>query len=76
MNSTIITVGSVTYAIKVKKLLDRSGIKSTLIKVDASKSEKGCNYGIRFHESLFYDAIAILKNRGIYYSVYSENDLS
>ena len=72
MNTTTITVGSVTYAIKVKKLLERAAIRSTLVKVDSSKSPKGCTYGININTASFYDAVAILKNTGIEYSVYTE----
>ena len=74
MNTTIITVGSVTYAIKVKKLLERSGIRSKLIKVESSTSPIGCTYGIKIESSLFYDAVALLRNQGIDYSVY-KNDI-
>ena len=74
MNTTIITVGSVTYAIKVKKLLERSGIKSKLIKVESSASSKGCTYGIKISTSLFYDAVSMLRNQGIDYSIY-KNDI-
>ncbi len=76
MNNIIITVGSVTYAIKVKKLLERSGIRSTLVKVDGKKNKKGCTHGIKFQLLYLYDVIAILKSREIDYSVYSENDIS
>jgi hypothetical protein len=76
LNTTTITVGSVTYAIKVKKLLERAGIRSNLIKVDASRSSKGCTYGIKINTAFFYDAVSIMKNHGINYSVYSDYDLS
>ena len=69
MDTTIITVGSVTYAIKVRRLLERSGIKSNLIKADSIQSTNGCTYGIKIHASQFYDAVAILKKHGIIYSV-------
>ena len=72
MNTTTITVGSVTYAIKVKKFLERAGIRAALVKVDSSKSEKGCTYGININSANFYDAVSILKNTGIEYSVYTE----
>lgn len=72
MNTTTLTVGSVTYAIKVRKLLERAGVKSKLIKVDSSKSKSGCTYGIQLQSALFYDAVNILKNNGISYSVYNE----
>ena len=71
MNTTTITVGSVTYAIKVKKLLERAGIRSRLIKVDASVTENGCTYGINIDSSMLYDAVVILKGNGISYSVYN-----
>ena len=70
MNTTTITVGSVTYAIKVRKLLERSGIAAMLVKVDSSKSERGCTYGINVNSENFYDAVAVLKNNGIEYSVF------
>jgi len=73
LNTTTFTVGSVTYAIKVKKLLERSGVKSKLIKVDSSKSKSGCTYGIQLESVRFYDAISILKKSGISYSVYNES---
>ena len=38
LNTTIIAVGSVTYAIKAKKLLERIGVKAVLVKVDTSKN--------------------------------------
>ncbi len=69
MNKTIITVSSVTYAIKVKNQLQRSGISSEVIKVDSSKTKNGCTYGIRLHASALYNAINILKKYGINYSV-------
>ena len=73
MDSTIITVGSVTYAIKAKKLLERSGIKAQLVKVESHKSSKGCNYGIKITSALFFDTVALLRNKGIDYSVYKDD---
>ena len=74
MKITTITVGSVTYAIKVKKMLLGIGIKPKLIKVDSSKSKNGCEYGVQIPSSLFLDAVAALKKHQIYYSVYSEDE--
>ncbi len=71
MNIATITVGSVTYALKVKKILQRMGIKSKLIKVDSTKSKMGCEYGVEIPLNLFFDAVAELKRKGISYSVYS-----
>ena len=75
MNTTI-TVDSVTYAVKAKKILERRGIRCKLIKVNASSANKGCSYGISIASSHFYDAVLVLKNNGIVYSVHTENDIS
>lgn len=69
MNTTIITVGSVTYAIKAKKLLEREGVSASLIKMESSKDDGGCTHGIKINESYLYDAVAILKRMGIEYRV-------
>lgn len=76
MNTTTITVGSVTYALKVRKMLERAGIRSDLIKINASRSKSGCTYGIKINSAYFYDAVSIMKNNGIQYSVLPNNDLS
>ena len=69
MNTIAIKVSSVTYAIKVKKLFERAGIKSTLIKTNSSATDSGCNYGVNINSAFLYDAISILKKYGITYSV-------
>ncbi len=68
MNTVTIKVSSVTYAIKAKKLFERAGIKAALIK-DSSEASKGCAYGVNINSSFLYDAVSILKNYGIEYSV-------
>ncbi|MBE6643884.1 MAG: DUF3343 domain-containing protein [Ruminococcaceae bacterium] len=72
MNTIIISLSSVTYAIKAKKLLERNNIKATLIKNSTQNSEKGCTYGIKTDRNYLYDAVAILKKKGIDYSVISD----
>ena len=70
MRDTIITVGSVTYAIKCKKLLNKNGIRSKLIKVDPGINENGCTYGVEFPKESFYSAVSILRQENISYRVY------
>lgn len=70
MNNTTITVGSVTYAIKARRILLHGGIRATLTKV-ISNENGGCNHGVVIPSSRFYDAVVILKSHGISYSVYS-----
>ena len=72
MKITTITVGSVTYAIKTKKILSGMGIKSKLIKVDSSKSNNGCEYGVEFPSAFFLDVVAELKKQKINYLLYCE----
>lgn len=70
MNKTIVTVGSVTYAIKLKRLLLRNGVQSKLVKVDVSKTKRGCTHGLEINENDFYLAVVIMRENKIPYSVY------
>lgn len=42
----IIIVGSVTYTMKAKELLDKFGIKSYIEKTSNYRKTKGCSYGL------------------------------
>lgn len=58
-------MGSMTYALKLKKILLRYGIKSRPI-----KSEKnGCSHGLEINNNDFYQAIVIMRKNGINYTV-------
>ncbi len=70
MNMTILTVGSVTYAIKARKLLRRDGIQSESVKLDDTKTKAGCTHGIKIATEDFYHAASVLKENGIPFSVY------
>ena len=72
LNKAVITLGSMTYAIKSRKLLSKNGIRSKLVKLDSSKTLNGCSYGIELLDKEFYAAIAVLRNEGIGYSIYKE----
>ena len=78
MKSIIVTVGSVTFALKLQKLFLRAKIRSKLVKVDNTRTENGCTHGLEIRESDFYQAVVIMKSNGINYSVYNQNgyDLS
>ena len=77
MNDIIITVGSVTYAIKLRRLLLRGGVRSKLVKIDNSNRNLGCNHGVRIGADDFYRAVVIMRENRIPYSVYQgeNNDL-
>ena len=64
-----IAIGSVTYAMKVRKLLLREGIQSRLVKVDNTADGKGCSHGMELNEGDFFSAIMIIKRNGIAYTL-------
>jgi len=68
----ILSVGTITIAIKARKLLSRSEIKAKLIKINPRNAELGCIYGLQITASDFYSAVVELKNNGIDYSLYKE----
>ena len=67
---SIVTVKTVTIGLKGKKALASHGIKSRVVKIDASKSQNGCQYGIEFNADNFYEAVHALRENGIEYGVY------
>ena len=69
MEKIIITFKSVTYAIKAKKLLLKFGTEAKLVKI-AEDSLSGCTHGVEISEASFLNAIGVLRNSGIEYSVY------
>ncbi|MBO4283404.1 MAG: DUF3343 domain-containing protein [Clostridia bacterium] len=56
-------VGSISYAIKAKRLLAKEGIRADLIKVTEHTS--GCSYGLSFPARESYRVHAILSSAGI-----------
>lgn len=72
LNTSIFTVGSVTLAVKARKLLARAGIRSRLVKSDTGKNKGGCRYGIEFSTLDFYGVSAELRKNGINYEIYRE----
>ena len=72
MNTAVIAVGSVTYAVKVKRQLERRGVSGFLVKVDSEKNGGSCTHGIRINSSYIYDAVDMLKKMGIDYHVYND----
>lgn len=72
MGKNTIRLGSVTYAIKVRKLLAKELIKCDLIKMKDPKENGGCSYGISFRSDKLLDVIALLKQNGISYSLVND----
>ncbi len=72
MKTTVLTVESITYALKARKLLSRDGISAKLIKADADLAAQGCTYGIEIPAKDFYSAASILRSAEIYYKIYEK----
>jgi hypothetical protein len=70
LNNITVTVSSVTYAIKLKKLLARGGIQSNLVKLEDKKGKLGCINGVRISQNDLFASIVIMKKNGIDYSIY------
>ena len=72
MKVTVLTVKSVTYALKAKKLLLREGISARLVKTSDVGIAQGCTHGIEIPSNDLYTAAAILRNAGMEYKVYEK----
>jgi len=72
LGNIVIALGAVTVAVKVKKILQHSGIKADLVRASSRAENSGCTYGIKISFPYFYDVIDIMKTHGISYSVLSE----
>ena len=70
LNKTTITVGSATYAMKAKRVLQRMKIRTKLVKVDAARSKNGCTHGLEFASEDFFSVVMGLNNAGIEYFIY------
>ena len=67
---SIVTGKTVTIGLQGKNALSAYGIRSRVVKIDASKSHNGCQYGIEFEADNFYEAARALRESGIEYGVY------
>ena len=62
-----VSVGSVTYAIKVQRALTVAAMHSEIVKLDSSGFGKGCTYGLEFGCSQLMGVKAVLNDLGIKY---------
>ena len=69
MGKITIRLSSVTYAMKVKKMFLRNGISANVVKTGISSKDNGCAYGLNINRSNLFDAIRLLKESGIAYSL-------
>lgn len=71
MNYVLISVGTPTYAIKVKRILRGIGINGEIIKRTAEMT-RGCSHAVRINGIDLYKAAATLREYNIPYSVLEE----
>ena len=62
---TILTLRSVTYAMRAKRLLEAHGIKTRVVKPEPSSSEHGCAYGVSVMSHLADSALILLRENKI-----------
>ena len=70
MKKRLIKIGSITYAMKTKKILSSIGVRVRVIKT--SSDSNGCAYSIEIQEEQLYTVIAELKRLGIDYELSSK----
>ena len=76
MKKITIVLSSVTYSVKLSRLLKRAKISYRLVKIDNSKYGVGCSHGVEIYESDFLSVVMIMKENGIMYSILGElNDI-
>ena len=70
MQKRLIKIGTITYALKIKKALYSLGIRVRVIRTSADSN--GCAYSIEFPEEHLLTVIAELKKHGIKYELNEE----
>ena len=65
-------IGSVTAAMKAQKALASAAIRSTVVKLDSSVTNKGCAYGVEYDCKQSSNVRATLNSAGIRVSRYTD----
>ena len=68
MTNCLITMKSVTYAMKAQRILTQAGITVTPVKLGNDYSQKGCTHGLRFECRQRNQVIRLLQEGGVPYS--------
>lgn len=64
MKKVIIKVGSVTYAMKAKNILQQYGMRAKVIKMVSTKKNEGCGYSVSV-ENPKQNVAELLRREGI-----------
>lgn len=70
MNKIIVTVGSQTLAIKLKRLFAHAGIPSRPVKLDNSLKMNGCVHGLEISNRDLFSAVVIMRENKIVYWIH------
>ncbi len=73
MKRMVLRLASITYAMKVSRILKRNNIMARVVKMSDIGVNTGCGYGIEIFEKDLYTVAAILRQEGLEYSVYDDN---
>ena len=65
MNTSLLLMDSITYAIKARKALSAIGISATVKKINATTTGRSCRYGIFIEQRHLFSAKAELKKCNI-----------
>ena len=69
MERITLAIGSVTYAIKARNLLTKSGVNAKIVKVD--RPDFGCTHGVSLNHDDLLNAASILRSASIDYTLLS-----
>lgn len=65
MEQCVLTIGTVTAAIRARKLLSAAGIGARLVKNTGVASRAGCAYGLEVRATDQHGAMRVLRENGI-----------
>ncbi len=68
MATCLITLRSVTYSMKAKRLFDEKGIPADPVKLDGEYTRRGCTHGVRIDCRRVSYAERVLRENGVPYS--------
>jgi len=73
MSDVKIVIGSITYAMKAKKIVNEHGITASVVKYEGLQ-HRGCSYGIRIRYEQYMNVVGILNEHGIRHRIAEKTD--
>lgn len=68
-----IVIGSITYAMKAKKIVNEYGITASVVKYEGLQ-HRGCSYGIKIRYEQYMSVVGILSEHGIRHRIADKTD--